>query len=315
MVLVECPEQRQRAARHGRSGGREVARHGPTFPRRLPASGSAGAATAPGRRTLLLVREQRACHPGRHRRRDRRDHQGLRTRGRGGDPAAARLPALPQQPAAAPDQGPPSRRPRGRRAVGAGLRAPRRRRPRGRPDRPARWRADRRTDGGHRSGARRRRPAGAAPAGRDLAGQRRRSLRPPARPASGGDRPELHRRRSLPDRRRRHATGSPRSSPAPIPGRTTATPGGRRTSTSRCSGPSSPSGSSPRCTFPGTHCSPSTRSTSRSSTRGPATGSWRRTTTTCPEHEWCTGYRWDIVLTGSHRTLTDGETESTHERT
>ena len=20
------------------------------------------------------------------------------------------------------------------------------------------------------------------------------------------------------------------------------------------------------------------------------------------EHEWCTGYRWDIVLTGSHRT-------------
>jgi len=26
------------------------------------------------------------------------------------------------------------------------------------------------------------------------------------------------------------------------------------------------------------------------------------------QHEWCTGYRWDIVLTGSHRTLTDGET-------
>ena len=24
--------------------------------------------------------------------------------------------------------------------------------------------------------------------------------------------------------------------------------------------------------------------------------------------EWSTGYRWDIVLTGSHRTLTDHET-------
>ena len=30
--------------------------------------------------------------------------------------------------------------------------------------------------------------------------------------------------------------------PGPYPGRTTATPGGRRTSTSRCSAPSSPSG-------------------------------------------------------------------------
>ncbi len=24
--------------------------------------------------------------------------------------------------------------------------------------------------------------------------------------------------------------------------------------------------------------------------------------------EWCTGYRWDIVLTGNHRTLTESET-------
>ncbi len=46
----------------------------------------------------------------------------------------------------------------------------------------------------------------------------------------------------LPDRRRRHATRSPRSSPAPTRGATTATPGGRRTSTSRCSARSSPSG-------------------------------------------------------------------------
>jgi len=27
------------------------------------------------------------------------------------------------------------------------------------------------------------------------------------------------------------------------------------------------------------------------------------------QHEWCTGYRWDIVLTGSHRTLMEPETE------
>jgi protocatechuate 3,4-dioxygenase beta subunit len=26
------------------------------------------------------------------------------------------------------------------------------------------------------------------------------------------------------------------------------------------------------------------------------------------QHEWCTGYRWDIVLTGSHRTLMEDET-------
>ena len=27
------------------------------------------------------------------------------------------------------------------------------------------------------------------------------------------------------------------------------------------------------------------------------------------QHEWCTGYRWDIVLTGSHRTLMEADTE------
>ena len=60
---------------------------------------------------------------------------------------------------------------------------------RGRPHDPARRRADRRADGRDRPGARRRRPAGAPPARRDLAGQRRRPLHPQARPAPGADRP------------------------------------------------------------------------------------------------------------------------------
>ena len=28
------------------------------------------------------------------------------------------------------------------------------------------------------------------------------------------------------------------------------------------------------------------------------------------QHEWCTGYRWDIVLTGTHRTPMEEETEA-----
>ncbi len=130
--------------------------------------------------------------------------RGRRAAGGGRAAAAPRLPAVPQQPAAAPHQGPAPRRPRGDRAVGAGLRASRRRPARGRPDHPAPRRAGRRADRRHRPGARRRRPAGAPPARRDLAGQRRRPLHPQARPAPGPDRPELHRRRPLPDRRRRH---------------------------------------------------------------------------------------------------------------
>ena len=47
-------------------------------------------------------------------------------------------------------------------------------------------------------------PAGAPPARRDLAGQRGRPLHPQARPTSRAAGPELHRRRALPDRRRRH---------------------------------------------------------------------------------------------------------------
>jgi protocatechuate 3,4-dioxygenase, beta subunit len=59
----------------------------------------------------------------------------------------------------------------------------------------------------------------------------------------------------------------------------TTTPGVPRTSTSRCSGRSSRSGSSPRCTSPATSSSRWTRSTSPSWTRTPATGLWQPTIT------------------------------------
>lgn len=62
-------------------------------------------------------------------------------------------------------------------------------------------RAARRADQGHRPGAGPGRPPGARPAGRDLAGQRLGSLRPPARRPSCPARSQLHRRGPLPDRR------------------------------------------------------------------------------------------------------------------
>ena len=67
--------------------------------------------------------------------------------------------------------------------------------------------------------------------------------------------------------------GSPRSSPAPIPGAITTMPGGRPISTSRFSARALPSGSSLRCISPVTRCSSSTRSFSRSPTRRRATTS------------------------------------------
>ena len=158
--------------------------------------------------------------------------------------------------------------------------AARRRSARGRPDRPARRRAGRRADEGDRARARRRRATRTPPAGRGLAGQRR-----------GGR--YIHQRDQHPAPLDPNFTGMGRCltdgdggyefttiKPGPYPWRNHATPGGRRTSTSRSSAPTSPSGWSPRCTSRATRSSPSTRSTSRSSTRGRVTGSWRRTTTT-----------------------------------
>ena len=80
----------------------------------------------------------------------------------------------------------------------------RRRRPRRRGSHAsARGRAARRANRRRRSRARRGRKAAARSADRDLAGERGRPLPPRGRPASGPARPELQRRRTLRDRRRR----------------------------------------------------------------------------------------------------------------
>ena len=116
-----------------------------------------------------------------------------------------------------------------------GLRPLRRAAGGGRPHHAARRRAARRAHHRHGPRARRGRPPGAQHAGRDLAVQRRRPLHPRGRPAPRAARSQLHRRRPLRHRRQTAPTGSSPSSPAPIPGATTPTPGARRTSTSRCS--------------------------------------------------------------------------------
>ena len=106
-------------------------------------------------------------------------------------------------------------------------------------------------------------------AGRDLAGQRRRALPPrgatstpapldPNFPGAGRCLTDDDGRLPLPDRQARRLSR----------GRTTPTPGGRPTSTSRSSGARSPSGWSRRCTSPATRCSRSTRSSTPSATSG-----------------------------------------------
>ena len=120
------------------------------------------------------------------------------------DPASAGLPAVPQQHPAAPDQGSAARRPGersscGRRASATAtshaLESDLTIQHNGEPIGERMVVTGRVLDGDGRPVRR--------PAGRDLAGERGRSLHPQARPAPGADRPELHRRRSLPDRRRR----------------------------------------------------------------------------------------------------------------
>ena len=64
----------------------------------------------PGRRRLDPGRDRATRSPG--------SADDYERAGRGRDAAAARLPAVPQQPAAAPDQGPAPRRPRGRSSCG-----------------------------------------------------------------------------------------------------------------------------------------------------------------------------------------------------
>ena len=79
-------------------------------------------------------------------------------------------------------------------------------------------------------------------------------------------------------------------------------PGGRRTSTSRCSAAASPRGWSPRCTSPATRCCRSTRSTNGV----PDAGARERLVVAfdldITEPEWALGYRFDIVLRGRDAT-------------
>ena len=83
-----------------------------------------------------------------------------------------------------------------------------------------------------------------------------RALRPPRRPVPGAARPELPRHGPLPHRRRRRVPLPDDPARRRTHGGTTPTPGGRRTSTSRCWARRSPRGWSPRCTSPTTRCSP-----------------------------------------------------------
>ena len=133
-----------------------------------------------------------------------------------------------------------------------------------RPHAPARGRAARRADHRDRARARRRRPAGAA-----TRWSRSGRPTPPGATRHDGDQHPAPLDPNFTGAGRcltdddgplplRH-----RSSPAPTRGGTTTTPGGPRTSTSRCSGRRSPRGWSRRCTSPATRSSSRTRSSTR----------------------------------------------------
>ena len=109
------------------------------------------------------------------------------------------------------------------------------------------------------------------------------------RPA-GAAGPELHRRRPGADRRRGPLPVRHDQARARTRGATTTTPGGRRTSTSRCSAGRSPSGWSPRCTSRTTRCSPRTRSSTRSATRSARERMVSRFDHARTEPEWALGY-------------------------
>ncbi len=96
-------------------------------------------------------------------------------------------------------------------------------------------RADRRAHHRARPCARRGRPRRAQLAGRDLAGQFLRPLRPRPRPASGAARSEFHGRGPHASAMPLATTASSPSSRAPIPGAITTMPGVPPTSISRCS--------------------------------------------------------------------------------
>ena len=144
------------------------------------------------------------------------------------------------------------------------------------------------------------------PAGRDLAGQRRRPLHPQARPAPGAARPELHRRRPLPDRRRRRlpvhhdqAGALPVEEP---PQRLAAGAHPLLAVRHRVH----PADDHPDVLpgRPAVRARPDLPGDRRPGARDRLVAAYDHDVT---QHEWSTGYRWDIVLTGSHRTPMDEE--------
>ena len=148
-MLVEGAEQRQRARGDGRAGGRGVAGHAGQSSTERKVCGRQRRRPRP----YASAGVSRTRQPGRDQRRDRGDLAGVRRRGRRRD----REPRLDYPPYRSsllrhPTKALAPGRPRGHRAVGAGLRPARRRPARGRPDHPAPRRADRRADGRHRPG-------------------------------------------------------------------------------------------------------------------------------------------------------------------
>ena len=205
-------------------------------------------------------------------------------------------------------QGPAARRPGGLTELWSpGLRpAPTSTRSSG-PHHPATRGAARRAHHRRRSRARRRRPAGAPPAGGDLAGQRGRPVRAPARPAPGAARPELHRRRPLPDRRRRHVLVHHDQARAPTRGRTTSTPGGPAHIHFSLFGTDFTQRMVTQMYFPGDPLfafDPIYQSITDARARERA---YRRLRPRPLAHGLPLGYRWDIVLTGSHAHLIEPE--------
>ena len=149
----------------------------------------------------------------------------------------------------------------------------------------------------------------AQPADRDVAGQRRRPLHPPARPASRAARPELHRRRPHGHQRRRRVqvhddqagavpVEEPRQRVAP-----------RAHPLLASSARASRSASSRRCTSRATRCSRSTRSTTRihrQKDRDRLIGAYNHDLTV---PEFSMGYEWDIVVDGPDATWFEPEGE------
>ena len=197
MLLVERAEQREHARGDGRARGRGVAGHGSILPLTGSRSSSGTAVAAPYRRTGDHQLRRRRRHAGRDLRRDRAHRRGVRRRRAASRPS----PRLDYPPYRSSLLRHPTKDPHQADPEGVELWAP--------------VFGERDVDpleadltiqhGGEpigerivrdRSGARRRGAAGAPPARRDLAGQRRRPLHPPARPAPGAARPELHRRRA-----------------------------------------------------------------------------------------------------------------------